>query len=96
MAAPLPVNLHEYEPLAKAAMSAMAWDYLAGGSGDERTLAWNRERFEAIRLWPHVLRDVSRIDTRLTSRSTWGHNRIASNRSRFHASVRSSPLPPAR
>ena len=66
MAAPLPVNLHEYEPLARAGMSAMAWDYLAGGSGDERTLAWNRERFDAIRLWPHVLRDVSRIDTRLT------------------------------
>lgn len=66
MAATLPVNLHEYEPLARAGMSAMAWDYLAGGSGDERTLAWNRERFDAIRLWPHVLRDVSHIDTRLT------------------------------
>ena len=62
----MPVNLHEYEPLARAAMSPMAWDYLAGGSGDERTLGWNRERFDAVRLWPHVLRDVSRIDTRLT------------------------------
>lgn len=66
MATPLPVNLHEYEPLARAAMSAMAWDYLAGGSGDERTLGWNRERFDAVRLWPHVLRDVHRVDTRLT------------------------------
>jgi 4-hydroxymandelate oxidase len=66
MAADLPVNLHEYEPLARSAMSGMAWDYLAGGSGDERTLAWNLERFDAVRLWPHVLRDVSRIDTRLT------------------------------
>lgn len=66
MAASLPVNLHEYEPLARAALTPMAWDYLAGGSGDERTLAWNRERFDAVRLWPRVLRDVSRIDTRLT------------------------------
>lgn len=66
MPANLPVNLHEYEPLARAAMSPMAWDYLAGGSGDERTIGWNRERFDAVRLWPHVLRDVSAIDTRLT------------------------------
>src|SRR5438093_7965738 len=36
MAAMLPVNLHEYEPLARASMSDPAWDYLAGGSGDER------------------------------------------------------------
>lgn len=61
----LPVNVHEYEPLARAAMSPMAWDYLAGGSGDERTLAWNRERLDATRLWPRVLRDVSGVDTRL-------------------------------
>ena len=66
MAAMLPVNLHEYEPLARARLSDMAWDYLAGGSGDERTLAWNRERLDAVRLWPRVLRDVSRIDTRVS------------------------------
>src|SRR6266542_357913 len=64
MAAPLPVNLHEYEPLARSAISEMAWDYLAGGSGDERTLNWNRERLDATRLWPRVLRDVGRVDTR--------------------------------
>lgn len=65
MSAPLPVNVHEYEPLARALLSRMAWDYLAGGSGDERTLAWNRERLDATRLWPRVLRDVSAVDTRL-------------------------------
>ena len=63
MAASLPVNLHEYEPLARAALPPMAWDYLAGGSGDERTLAWNRESLDQVRLYPHVLRDVSRVDT---------------------------------
>ena len=61
-----PVNVHEYEPLALAAITPMAWDYLAGGSGDERTLGWNRERLDATRLWPRVLRDVSRVDPRLS------------------------------
>src|SRR6266508_355172 len=63
MAATAPVNLHEYEPLARAAMSETAWDYLAGGGGDEHTLSWNRERLDETRLLPHVLRDVSRVDT---------------------------------
>src|ERR1051326_7475229 len=66
MVATLPVNLHEYEPLARAGMSPMAWDYLAGGGGDERTLAWNRERLDATRLSPRVLHDVSDVDMRLT------------------------------
>ena len=65
MADNAPVNLHEYEPLARARMSEMAWDYLAGASGDEKTLGWNRERWDAIRLAPRVLRDVSRLDTSL-------------------------------
>jgi 4-hydroxymandelate oxidase len=62
----LPVNLHEYEPLARAGMSPMAWDYLAGGGGDERTLAWNRERLDHTRLSPRMLRDVSAVDTRVS------------------------------
>jgi 4-hydroxymandelate oxidase len=66
MSAPLPVNLHEYEPLARAAMSEMAWDYMAGGGGDEQTLGWNRERLNATRILPRVLRDVSAVDTRLS------------------------------
>jgi len=65
VAPPLPVNVHEYEPLARAGLSPMAWDYLAGGSGDERTLGWNRDRLDATRLWPRVLRDVGRVDTKL-------------------------------
>jgi len=62
---PLPVNLHEYEPLARARLSEMAWDYMAGGGGDELTLKWNRERLNATRILPRVLRDVSHVDTRL-------------------------------
>ena len=65
MADAAPVNLHEFEPLARARVPAMAWEYLAGGSGDERTLGWNRARLDAIRLAPRVLRDVGRVDTRV-------------------------------
>jgi 4-hydroxymandelate oxidase len=65
MAATLPVNLHEYEPLARAKLGDMAWDYMAGGGGDELTLRWNRERLNATQLLPRVLHDVSAVDTRL-------------------------------
>lgn len=60
-----PVNLHEYEPLARAKLSPMAYDYLAQGSGDELTLRWNRERWDAVRLHPRVLVDVGSIETGL-------------------------------
>jgi 4-hydroxymandelate oxidase len=60
-----PVNLPEFEPLARARLSPMAYHYAAGGSGDEITLRRNRECLDAIRLNPRVLRDVRAIDTRL-------------------------------
>src|SRR4029077_20013617 len=66
MPEPRPVHVHEYEPLARAAMSEMAWDYMAGVGGDELTLAWNRERLNATRILPRVLRDVSAVDTKLS------------------------------
>ncbi|MEN3608958.1 aminotransferase class I/II-fold pyridoxal phosphate-dependent enzyme [Plantactinospora sp. ZYX-F-223] len=39
-----------------------AWDFVAGGSGDERTLAANRTAFEAIRLRPRMLRGIAAAD----------------------------------
>lgn len=55
-----PINVSEYEAPARRAMDPGAWDYYAGGSGDEISLtdapaSWNR-----IRLRPRVLVDVSR------------------------------------
>jgi 4-hydroxymandelate oxidase len=44
----------------------MAYEYIAGGAGDEVTLRDNRTRFDAIRLKPRVLRDVSKLDTSST------------------------------
>ena len=40
----VPLNLHEYEAAARATLSPMAWDYVAGGSGDEVTLRGNHDQ----------------------------------------------------
>ena len=60
------VNLFDFEPIARASMTPMAFEYLSGGGGDEITLRANRERLDALRLKMRVLRDVSAIDTSLT------------------------------
>jgi len=60
-----PVNLIEYESHARAVLDSTAYAYVAGGSAQEITMRANRDRFDAIRLAPRVLRDVSRIDTTL-------------------------------
>jgi 4-hydroxymandelate oxidase len=60
-----PVNVLEFEPLARQRLPRAAWDYLAQGAADEITLRRNREAFDAIRLRPRVLTDVSSVDTRL-------------------------------
>jgi 4-hydroxymandelate oxidase len=46
-------------------MSHMAYEYVAGGAGDEVTLGGNRQAFERLQLHPHVLVDVSKLDTRV-------------------------------
>jgi 4-hydroxymandelate oxidase len=61
-----PLTVDEYEAIARERMERPAYDYYAGGAGDERTLAANRRAFDAIRLRPRVLVDVSAIDVRTT------------------------------
>jgi 4-hydroxymandelate oxidase len=63
---PAPVNLHEYEALAAAALPAMAWDYYRSGACDELTLARNQRAFDALCLRYRVLVDVSRRSTGCT------------------------------
>ena len=58
-----PLTLDDYEALARERMERSAYDYYAGGAGDERTLAANRAAFDRINLRPRVLVDVSAIDT---------------------------------
>jgi 4-hydroxymandelate oxidase len=63
-AAPLPpLNLHEYEAAAQAILVPMAFDFVAGGSGDEVTLRGNRAAFDRWRLLPRVLRGVRGVST---------------------------------
>jgi 4-hydroxymandelate oxidase len=61
-----PVCLADFEPLAKAKMQFMAWEYLNAGAADEITVQWNKEAYQRIRLKPHVLVDVSHLDTRVS------------------------------
>ena len=56
---PRPITVAEYEPLARARVDPGAWDYQAGGAGDEVSLADNRAAWDRIRLRPRVLVDVS-------------------------------------
>jgi 4-hydroxymandelate oxidase len=60
------VCLADLEPLARRALTPMAFEYISGGAGDERTLAWNVEAFARLKLRPRVLADVSKIDTTVT------------------------------
>ena len=57
------VAVGQFEAAAERMVSEPAWDYAAGGSGDERTLARNQEAWAEIRLAPHTLVDVSALDT---------------------------------
>ncbi len=60
-----PACVMDFEPLAKARLDKLAYDYLAGGSEDEVSLRDNREAFNHIILRPRALVDVHRIDLSL-------------------------------
>ena len=60
------VTLADFEPLARLAMDPGAYDYVAGGSWDELTLADNVAAWRRYRLRPRVLVDVSAVDTSTT------------------------------
>ncbi|WP_066380632.1 MULTISPECIES: alpha-hydroxy acid oxidase [unclassified Anabaena] len=64
--APHPINLFEYEQLAKTHLSKMAFDYYSSGAWDEITLQENRTAFERIKLRPKMLVDVSHINLKTT------------------------------
>ena len=60
-----PPSVPRLEELARGALPASAWDYLAGGAGEEHTLRANVEQWSRLALAPRCLVDVSRIDTSL-------------------------------
>jgi 4-hydroxymandelate oxidase len=61
-----PINVFEYETLAKACMETSAWNYYQDGANDGVTLRANRTAFERIQLRPRMLVDVSTCDVRTT------------------------------
>jgi 4-hydroxymandelate oxidase len=63
---PAPVSVDEYEELARERLPRMAFDYFAGGAGEEWTLRENRAAFHRWVLRPRVLVDVSDRDTATT------------------------------
>ena len=60
-----PVNVHEFEAVAKRKMNKLAYDFIAGGVEDEQTLRANREAFDRVFLAPRFMADVSNIDLRV-------------------------------
>ncbi|MGN9914523.1 alpha-hydroxy acid oxidase [Phytohabitans sp. LJ34] len=57
------LSVAEYEAAARERLPEGIWDYICGGSGEERTLAANREAFARLALRPRFFVDVSRPDT---------------------------------
>ena len=61
-----PINIAEYEDIARQRLHPAVWDYFSGGANDEVTLHENRAAFARIQLRPRVLVDVSQIDLATT------------------------------
>ncbi|MGE3536018.1 MAG: alpha-hydroxy acid oxidase [Candidatus Tectimicrobiota bacterium] len=61
-----PINIYEYEALAKARLQPTEYDFIAGGATDEITLRRTRAAFDAIMLRPRMLVDIGQIDMSTT------------------------------
>ena len=59
-----PVNLEEFEAVAREKMPPASYDYYAGGAEDEITLRENRDAFKRLRIAFRVLVDVAERDMR--------------------------------
>ena len=62
-----PITVADYEPLARERTDPAAWDYQAGGAGDEVSLAENRASWDRIRLRPRVMVNVGERDLSTTA-----------------------------
>ncbi len=57
-----PINVYDYELLGKETLPKPAFDFIAGGATDEHTLGRNRAAFDATKLRPRMLVDVTTVD----------------------------------
>ena len=62
IARPGPINLFEFEPIAKGRLPKAQYDYIAGGATDEISVERNRRAFESIALRPRVLAGIREVD----------------------------------
>ncbi|MEV4386085.1 alpha-hydroxy-acid oxidizing protein, partial [Micromonospora sp. NPDC049580] len=53
---PAAVTFADYGPRARAVLAPDVWDYIAGGSAAEVTLAANRAALDRVAVLPRVLR----------------------------------------
>lgn len=60
------IDLGMLEEAAAPRLPESVRDYVAGGAEGESTLRANRAAWEALELWPHVLRDVFSVTTATT------------------------------
>ncbi len=61
-----PVNVADFQELAKAALPPATYDYITSGSTDEVTLRDNVAAFQRLRLLPPLLTGVAEVDTATT------------------------------
>ncbi|KAL5757309.1 hypothetical protein ACOSP7_019920 [Xanthoceras sorbifolium] len=66
-----PVNVSEFQELARLALPKMYYDFYCGGAEDQHTLRENLEAFRRITFRPRILIDVSRVEL---STSILGYN----------------------
>jgi isopentenyl diphosphate isomerase/L-lactate dehydrogenase-like FMN-dependent dehydrogenase len=59
---PEPVNLFDFETIAKERLPKAEYDYIAGGATDEISVDRNRRAYASWALRPRVLRNVSTLD----------------------------------
>jgi 4-hydroxymandelate oxidase len=61
-----PINIFDFEAIAKERLPKEEYDYIAGGATDEISVDRNRRAYESWALRPRVLRDVSALDLSTT------------------------------
>ena len=61
-----PVNIFEYEEIARTRIEKGAYDFIAGGATDEITIRRTRAVFDSIMMRPSMLTDVSNRDLTTT------------------------------
>lgn len=65
-----PVGIQDWERAASTVLTSNAFDWIAGGAGEEATLRANRDAFERRKLRPRMLVDTSSRDISVTISGT--------------------------